>query len=267
MSMKLCSIASGSSGNCIFVGSDATKLLVDTGISKKRIEEGLYTLSVDPQELGGILITHEHADHIKGLGVMSRRYKLPIYATAGTIDAIRSMDGLGVIDDDLFVPVAEDCPFRIGDVRVTPFGISHDAAQPVAYRFSGEGRSMAVVTDLGEYDEGTVDRLQKLDALLLESNHDVRMLQVGNYPYYLKRRILGSRGHLSNETCARLLCELIHAGMKHVLLGHLSQENNLEALALETVRQEAERYCEDRRMETPQIEVAHRDRLSGLVSL
>lgn len=265
--MDLCSIASGSSGNCIYAASDTTKLLIDTGVSKKRVEEGLERLLVRPEELSGILITHEHSDHIKGLGVMSRRYKLPIYATSGTIDAIRRMNCLGAIDSDLFVPVADAHPFFLGDVRVIPIAISHDAAEPVAYRLECEGKQMAVITDLGTYDADIVDRLQHLDALLLESNHDVRMLQVGSYPYYLKQRILGNKGHLSNDSSAHLLCSLLHDGMKQVLLGHLSQENNMEELALETVRQETNAYCGERNLHMPSIDVAHRDRTSRFVTV
>lgn len=210
-------------------------VLIDTGISRKRIVDGLHEIDRKPEELKGILITHEHSDHIKGLGVMSRKYHIPIYATAGTIDGIRNSTSLGQIDEDLFHTIRADGKFQIEDLEVEPFAISHDAAEPVAYRLDNGEKSVAVVTDLGYYDEKIVSHLKDLDGVLLESNHDIHMLQVGSYPYYLKQRILGNRGHLSNENAGRLLCEILNDRIKTILLGHLSRENNYEALAYETV--------------------------------
>ena len=229
--MRLCSIASGSSGNCIYVGSDNTHLLVDTGISKKRIEEGLHSLDIKGEELDGILITHEHSDHIQGLGVFSRKYEIPVYATPGTIDGIRSYSGLGRMPEGLLHPIHTDEPFILGDITVDPFRISHDANEPSGYRFENDGKAVAVATDLGKYDEYTVEHLKNLDAVLLEANHDIHMLEVGAYPYYLKQRILGDKGHLSNELSGQLLCDILHDNLKHIILGHLSKENNIKELA------------------------------------
>ena len=236
--MELCSIASGSSGNCICVGSDTCHLLVDAGISGKRIEAGLHSMDVKTEELQGILITHEHIDHIAGLGVLSRSHGIPMYATKGTIAAIGNVKSLGKVDMSLFHVVEPGVEFSIGDITVEPISVSHDAADPVAYKFSRQGKAMAVITDLGTYDEGLVEKLKGLDVLLLEANHDVHMLQAGSYPYPLKRRILGDRGHLSNELCGRLLGEVLHDGFQAVILGHLSKENNYPDLAYETVRLE-----------------------------
>ena len=236
--MRLCSIASGSSGNCIYVGSDATHLLVDVGISGKKTEKGLKELELTGQDIDGILITHEHADHIQGLGVITRKYGIPIYATGGTIRAMKDCAGLGSVDPELFHEVREDQKFIIKDLTINPMRISHDAAQPVAYRIAYGSRRVAVCTDLGVYNDYTVECLKGMDALLLEANHDVNMLQVGPYPYYLKQRILGDRGHLSNENTGRLLCRILHDKMKAILLGHLSKENNLPELAYESVRME-----------------------------
>ena len=236
--MRLCSIASGSSGNCIYVGSEATHLLVDVGISGKRTESGLQELGLSVNEIDGILVTHEHADHISGLGVIARKYGIPIYATAGTIGAIREAGSLGTLEAGLFHEVQEDRKFTIKDLTVNPMHISHDAAQPVGYRISYGNKKVAVCTDLGAYNDYTVECLKGMDALLLEANHDVNMLQVGPYPYYLKQRILGDRGHLSNENSGRLLCRILHDGLKTVFLGHLSKENNLPELAFESVRME-----------------------------
>lgn len=236
--MELYSIASGSSGNCIYVSDGNVRLLVDAGISKIRIEEGLNKIGVSCQELDGILVTHEHSDHIKGLGVLTRKYHLPVYTTAGTANAIIRGGGLGKLDTDLFRIVKADEKFLIEDMQIDPIGISHDAAEPVAYRFESGENAAAVITDLGYYDEYIVERLQNLDMLLMESNHDIRMLEVGRYPYPLKRRILGEYGHLSNEACGRLLCRIISDRLRYVLLGHLSHENNLPELASETVKLE-----------------------------
>ena len=233
--MKLYSIASGSSGNCILTGSDTTSLLIDAGISKKRIDEGLGKIGYCSGDIDGILVTHEHSDHIKGLGVMARKLGVPIYATKGTYEAILRTSSVGKMPEGLFREVQPNCPIRIGDLTVSPFSISHDAADPIGYRVGDGKHSVAVATDMGVYDTYIVNQLQGLDALLLEANHDVRMLQVGIYPYHLKKRILGNRGHLSNESAGQLLCELLHDNMKKVLLGHLSKENNYPALAYETV--------------------------------
>ncbi|MBE5906272.1 MAG: MBL fold metallo-hydrolase [Lachnospiraceae bacterium] len=236
--MRLTSIASGSSGNCIYIGTDNTHLLVDAGISCKRIVAGLTDLSIKPEEVGGILITHEHSDHIQGLGVLSRKYGIPIYATPGTTKGILSYSSLGKFDESLVHPITCGVDFTIGDIVIEAFPIPHDANEPCAFVASHGKKKVAVATDIGMYDEEIVRHLSGLDALLLEANHDVKMLQVGSYPYYLKQRILGNRGHLSNENSGRLLSRILHDRFQGVLLGHLSKENNYERLAYETVKME-----------------------------
>lgn len=236
--MRMCSIASGSSGNCIYVGSDSHHLLIDAGISGKRVEAGLQDLELSGKDIDGILLTHEHSDHIKGLGVLARKYGLPIYATPGTAGAVKAMKSLGKIDESLFVEIQADRDFEIGDLKISPFHISHDAADPVAYRIACGEKKMAVATDLGIYTDYTIEHLKGLDVLLLEANHDIHMLQVGAYPYPLKQRISGELGHLSNESAGKLLCQVLHDNMKAVMLGHLSKENNYAELAYETVKLE-----------------------------
>ena len=263
--MRMCSIASGSSGNCIYVGSDDTHLLVDTGISKKRIEEGLKKLEIRGDELDGILITHEHSDHIQGLGVFSRKYEIPVYATPGTIAGSLCYSGLGRMPEGLLHPIHTDEPFALGDVTVSPFAISHDANEPSGYRLECGGKSVAVATDLGKYDSYTVEHLQNLDAVLLEANHDIHMLEVGGYPYYLKQRILGDKGHLSNELSGRLLCDILHDNLKHIVLGHLSKENNYAKLAYETVKLEVTLADNDYRGEDLDMFVASRDTVSDII--
>ncbi len=258
--MELCSLASGSSGNAVFAGSDATGILIDSGISGKRTEEGLQTIGRTGRDLSAILLTHEHADHVQGLGVLARKLGIPIYATAGTRNAVLHMSSLGEIPEDLFHIVEADVPVQIGDITVLPFAISHDAAEPVGYRVECGGKSAAVATDMGVYTEETVRHLRGLDVLMLEANHDIHMLEVGRYPYYLKMRILGEKGHLSNEASGRLLSEVLHDNMKYILLGHLSKENNYPALAYETVCAEVTMGDSPYRAGDFPIYVAERDR-------
>lgn len=265
--MRLCSIASGSSGNCIYVGSDRTHLLIDTGISKKRIDEGLKELEIKGEELDGILITHEHTDHIQGLGVFSRKYGIPIYATSGTIAGIQNYSRLGKMPDGLFHKIHSDEEFILGDIRINPFSISHDANEPTGYRLECGDKAVAVATDLGMYDAYTVQRLQNLDAVLLEANHDLHMLEVGPYPYPLKRRVMGDRGHLSNELSGRLLCDILHDNLKHIVLGHLSKENNYESLAYETVKLEVTLADNAYSGEELNMAVAKRDSISDIITV
>ncbi|MGN0306163.1 MAG: MBL fold metallo-hydrolase [Lachnospiraceae bacterium] len=265
--MELCSIASGSSGNCIYVGTQATHLLVDVGISGKRTESGLNSIGLSGRDLDGILITHEHSDHVSGLGVMSRKYHIPIYATAGTIEAIRRSSSLGKIDEELFVPIEADSTFTLKDILVSPMSTSHDAIQPVAYRFRHGKQKIAIATDLGTYNDYTVECLKGMDLLFLEANHDVNMLQVGPYPYALKQRILGDRGHLSNERSGQLLEKLLHDKLQAVVLGHLSKENNLPQLAYETVRVELAMGKTGYRGDEFPITVAKRDEVSDKICI
>lgn len=265
--MRLVSIASGSSGNCIYVGSDSTHILVDAGISNKRIEAGLNEIGVKGNELDAIVITHEHSDHVKGLGVLARRHHVPIYGTRATLGEIRNLSGLGEYPMELLHPISPDVDFMVGDMQIKAFRIDHDAADPVAYRIQCGRKSVAVATDIGHYDQYIIDHLQGLDALLLESNHDVRMVETGPYPYYLKRRILGDHGHLSNDNAGRLLNYLLHDHMKKILLGHLSQTNNYPELAYETVRLEIDQGDTEYKASDFSIVVAKRDAMSEIVTL
>lgn len=265
--MRLVSIASGSSGNCIYVGTEKTHILIDAGISGKRIEQGLNDIGLKGSELDGIFVTHEHSDHIKGLGILARRHEVPIYGTRETLDEIRAKASLGKYPRELLTPVLPDVDVRLKDLTVKPFRIDHDAANPVAYRVQNDKKSIAVATDMGHFDQYIIDHLQCLDAVLIESNHDVRMLETGPYPYYLKKRILGEHGHLSNETCGRLLNHILHDNLKHIFLGHLSKENNYEELAYETVRLEITEGETPYEARDFSISVAGRDRMSEIVTV
>lgn len=263
--MRLLSIASGSSGNCIYVGDDNTHILVDAGISKKRIEEGLNSIDLSINDLTAVFVTHEHIDHIGGLGVLTRKCAVPVYATRGTLDGIFKTSSLGKIDTQQFVEITESQCVTVGDITVDPMKISHDAAQPVAYRFFKDDKRIAVATDMGMITEENEEKLQGMDAILLEANHDVSMLQVGPYPYYLKQRILGNRGHLSNENAGRLLSRIVHDRLKYIFLGHLSKENNLPALAYEAVRLEITMGDNPYQASDFPIEIARRSEPSRVV--
>lgn len=265
--MRLCSIASGSSGNCIYVGTDTTHILVDAGISGKRTEQGLHALGITGADLDAIFITHEHIDHIGGLGVMARKYGIPIYGTEGTLRAVKHTKSLGKIDESLFQYINAEEKLILKDMVLNPMNTSHDAAQPVAYRISYGKKKAAIITDLGTYNDYTVECLKGMDVLFLEANHDVNMLQVGPYPYHLKQRILGSRGHLSNEHSGRLLGKLLHDHLQAVVLGHLSQENNLPELAYETVRLEITMAENPYKADDFPISIAKRSEVSQVVHI
>lgn len=263
--LELCSIASGSSGNCIYAGSENCHILIDAGVSGKRIENGLQEIGIKADEIQAILITHEHIDHVAGIGVLARRYGIPMYATAETIDAIGKIKSVGKIDPELFHPISNKTKFTIGELSIQTIPISHDAANPVAYKVKAGDKKLAVATDMGTYNEETIRELSGLDLLLLEANHDVRMLQTGPYPYPLKRRILGDKGHLSNERSGELLGQLLHDNFGAVMLGHLSKENNYEELAYETVRLEVEMGDNPYRANDFPLYVAKRDQISSVL--
>lgn len=257
--MKFGTIASGSSGNCLYAGNDNTHILIDAGISCKRIVEGLKTFELEGKNLQGILVTHEHTDHVSGIGVLSRKYHIPIYGTEKTLRKICEMENLGKIDRELFQPIQTGKNFFIGDLDIESFSISHDAADPVSYMIHEGNKKLGMVTDLGYYDDRIVGHLKESDLLYVEANHDIHMLQAGPYPYYLKRRILSNHGHLCNEKAAQLVVELMNDHLHRVILGHLSKENNYPDLALATVKNEVD--------QSVKVEVAPRDHAGELHEL
>lgn len=234
MSIHFCSLASGSSGNSQFIASDNTKILLDAGLSGKYIIGALDNIGESLKDIEALLITHEHSDHIKGAGVIYRKIRQPIFATEATWVTLK--EKIGEVDPEHIRIIKPGHGFTIGDISVKPLEISHDAAEPVAYAFSNGGAKMCVATDLGHCPEGLQSEFMDCDLLMLESNHDINMLKMGPYPYYLKRRILSDVGHLSNEAAANAIVGAVHRGkVRSVILGHLSRENNLPELAYETV--------------------------------
>ena len=263
--MRFQIFASGSSGNCCYVGSDTTHLLFDVGISRRRTQENLQDAGLDLSELNGIFLTHEHADHIQGLAMILKKYDIPVYATEGTIRALRRMEKYAGFAQERFTAVKADEKITVGDITVNPMRISHDAAEPVGYRIQYGAKKACICTDLGTYTPYTKACLEDADVLLLEANHDVNMLQVGPYPYALKQRILSDRGHLSNTASGYLLDSILNPHMKAIFLGHLSQENNLPELAFETVRVEINAADDDYEADELPLYVAKRKEASPLV--
>lgn len=265
--MNIFTIASGSSGNCICVGNDRHHLLIDAGISGKKIEAGLNHNGLTTRDCDGILITHEHIDHVSGLGVIARKYNLPIYATSATIDCISSIKSLGNIDPDLFHPITAGESFDIEDFSIDPVHISHDAADPVAYVIADGEKRVGVCTDLGVYDDTIIQHMKNLNAIVLEANHDIRMLESGPYPYPLKMRILSDQGHLSNEASGKLLSKILNDHMKQIYLGHLSKDNNIAELAEMTVSLEVTMSDTDYKGNDFPIVAASRNEPSDLIEV
>ncbi len=264
--MKVCSLASGSSGNCTYIEDGAKHILIDAGISRKRIVEGLKEIGADPGQLDAIFVTHEHSDHIQGIPMMVKHFDIPVYATAGTLDGIRARDVRGLVGMENMFQLYPDQTVDLGSMHITPYHISHDAADPVGYTVESRGMKASIATDMGVYDDYIIEHLAGSDILILEANHDISMLEAGPYPYPLKRRILGELGHLSNEDSGRLLCRLMGTKLRHAFLAHLSKENNYPELAYQSVK--CQIWEEMGRQELPfALEVAKRDRPSAAITL
>lgn len=225
---RFVSLISGSSGNATFISDGKTNILIDCGMSGAKLKEALHSIDERPESLHALLITHEHSDHVRGAGVVSRRYDLPVYATIGTHAGV----DIGDIDNKNIKFVKEDEEIEIGTIAVTPFSIPHDAAQPVGYTFNVGGDKYSIATDIGVMTNNILDHIVGSKKIILESNHDLQMLQYGSYPYPLKRRIMGDKGHLSNEMASKTALYLVQKGTEHIALGHLSKENNRPEIAM-----------------------------------
>ena len=264
--MRMASIASGSSGNATFIEAENTSVLIDAGVSSRRLEKSIKELGSEAQRLDAVFITHELSDHIQGLKIFSKKYGIPVYASNGTIKALLETDIMKGMEN-LLLPLKAGNEIKIKDMTVSAFAIDHDANEPLAYRISSKDKKVAVATDMGHFDENIVENLKYLDAVLIEANHDVRMLETGPYPYKLKRRILSDKGHLSNENAGRLLCSIVHNRLKKVFLGHLSKHNNYPQLAYEAVKCEMELLKGGIYADDLSIEVASGDCLSCVAQI
>jgi len=230
--MQLHILASGSTGNAVLIEMGGKRLLIDAGISARRIERGLAGVGIAVEKLDGILITHEHSDHIKGMEVLLKRYRLPVYARPATWEAMPARDR-----------IPPECQRYLGDsldlgaVKIVPFAISHDAVEPVGFCFYYQNTKWVLATDLGVVTRSVAEALAYADVAILESNHDIEMLKNGPYPPFLKQRIKGQQGHLSNYDAGQILARIPRQAIMQVFLAHLSQKNNRPSLAERTVSQ------------------------------
>lgn len=222
------SLVSGSSGNSSIVSDGKTTLLCDCGLGIKRLEELLKSIGISPEKLSAILITHEHSDHIQGAGVVSKKYGLPVFATEETHAAIANS---GISEENIKY-ISPNKDFEIGTLGIKPFSIPHDAANPVGYSFFYGNNKLSLATDIGHMNDYIFENIKGSIAVILESNHDITMLKNGRYPEFLKRRILGKFGHLSNTDAAKTVLNLLENGTKHIMLSHLSESNNTPKTAL-----------------------------------
>lgn len=233
--MKICTLFSGSSGNCTYIKDDNTAILIDAGVSGAKIEKALDSIGENPGDIKAIFVTHEHQDHVSGVGILSRRYGIDIYGNQKTLAAARDCGVLKKIPDERihFVEAGETC--SIDNFGIKPYNIPHDAAAPLGYIVKAGGKRFAVATDIGCITDEIINNVTGCDAVLLEANHDIQMLDFGPYGFSLKQRIKGEKGHLSNNAAADFALLLAKNGTTNIMLGHLSPENNYPDLAYETV--------------------------------
>ena len=254
--IAFCALASGSRGNAVYLAAGENALLIDAGLSGREIERRLRQQDLDPRHLSAILVTHEHSDHIRGVGVLARRFNLPVHMTAATHRALR--DSLGQLPAcHYFQP---GTAFRLGAFHIHPFTLSHDAADPVGFTFARNGLRIGMATDLGVATGLVEAHLKGCDLLLLEANHDMEMLIDGPYPWPLKQRIRSRNGHLSNAAAAELLARIAHPNLRQIVLGHLSEANNAPRIARQTVRDALKAF-------TIPIHVARQDHSSPVFHL
>ncbi len=262
--LNFCSLYSGSSGNSLFVETQNTKLLVDAGVSSKKIEKALEDLEIEPSSLDGILITHEHSDHVQGLGTFSKKFDLPVFVNQETLDAMpKQKDKISSNNIKTF-KIADK--FSIGDLDIKPFSIPHDAANPCGFNIWNKGKKLSIATDIGHMTNDILKQLEESLFVMLEANYDPEVLRCSSYPFPLKSRIAGPIGHLSNEVAGKTISYLLKSGLKSAMLGHLSKESNFPELAYQTVVDEliGNSYFEDNSIG---LSVASRDTHSELVQL
>mgnify|MGYP003371113959 FL=1 len=230
---NFCSLYSGSSGNCLFIQTSNTKILIDAGESSKKISNALSSINIDPNNIDAILITHEHSDHVKGLGTFSKKYDIPVYANSKTWDAMSEQSSK--ISDKNIKKFTIEENFEIGDLKIHPFKIPHDAANPCGFNIFYNNQKLSIATDIGHMTASIARKLEDSSFILLESNYDPQILKCSSYPYTLKQRIAGPNGHLPNIDAGKTISYLMNSGLKEVMLGHLSKENNFPELAYQTV--------------------------------
>lgn len=261
--LNFCSLYSGSSGNSLFVETQNTKLLVDAGVSCKKIENALQDIKVDPSSIDGILITHEHTDHVQGLGTLSRKFDLPVFVNQETLDAMPKQKDK--IPDKNIKTFKISDKFEIGDLLIDPFSIPHDAANPCGFNIYKDDKKISIATDIGHMTNNILKSLEGSLFLMLEANYDPEVLRCSSYPFSLKSRIAGPTGHLPNEMAGKTISYLLKSGLKNAMLGHLSKESNFPELAYQTVLDELIRN--DYNENSLSLGVASRDTYSKLIEL
>lgn len=235
MTLQFSVLASGSTGNAIYVQTGKQRLLIDAGLSGKKIVENLHAIGVDPAALDALIVTHEHSDHIKSVGVLSRKYQLPVYANVKTWQAMEGL--IGKVPTEQKFHLDRNQPAAFGNIELEPFHVSHDAADPMFFVFHHEGKKLALATDMGYVSDQIKGTVKNADAYIFESNHDINLLRMGRYPWNVKKRILGDSGHVSNEDSAYALADIVGDRTSRIYLAHLSRDNNMKDLARMTVKQ------------------------------
>ncbi|MCR8969559.1 MBL fold metallo-hydrolase [Facklamia sp. 7083-14-GEN3] len=236
-------LASGSTGNCTYIESGQKRFLVDAGLSGKKIESLFKQIDRDISLVDAIFVTHEHKDHIHGVGVLSRRYNLPIFANRETWKAMERM--VGEISPENKQYIEPETMLQLGDIDIVSYNVSHDAAQPQFYAFQKGNKQFVMLTDTGYVSDRLRSQLRNADAYLIESNHEIELLRYGPYPWSVKQRILSDKGHLSNQDGALAIRDLMGSKTKDIYLGHLSQDNNTKELAMLTMEDILQEYDVD----------------------
>ncbi len=234
--LNFCSLYSGSSGNSLFIETPHTKLLVDAGVSSKKIENALLDININPSSLDGILVTHEHSDHVQGLGTFSKKFNLPVFVNQETLDAMPKQRDK--IESSNIKTFKISDKFSIGDLAIKPFSIPHDAANPCGFNIWKDNKKISIATDIGHMTNNILAQLEESLFIMLEANYDPEVLRCSSYPFALKSRIAGPTGHLSNEIAGKTISHLLQSGLKNAMLGHLSKESNFPELAYQTVMDE-----------------------------
>ena len=231
--LNFTSLYSGSSGNCLFIETNTTKILIDAGVSLKKIEKGLNSLNVLPSDIDAVIVTHEHSDHIQSLGNLSKKFNLPVFATSKTFDAMPKQTEKISENNKKSININEK--FSIGDIEILPFQVPHDAVDPCGFTIFSDNKKISIATDIGHMTNDILKQIDGSEFILLESNYDSNVLKYTKYPFKLKERIAGPTGHLSNKIAGQTINYLIKSGLKNAVLGHLSKESNFPELAYQTV--------------------------------
>lgn len=255
--MRVCVLGSGSSGNCTYIEYGLTRLLVDAGLRAKEIVQRLSLIAVEPETLSGILISHEHHDHIHGAAAIARKFKVPVFISPKALQFSPSS-----LQHVTHIPICADVPLQIGAFTITPFSTPHDSVDPLAFSIRAGQTRACIVTDIGFVSDNIRERIIKTDLLVIESNHDLEMLRTGPYPWSLKQRVMSNFGHLSNEALAFFLSEYYDGTERTVMLTHLSRQNNHPQLAYVSASRALEKKCKN-----THLHISMQDEISEILEI